>query len=552
MKGASFSIRCLTLGLAPLVFLASCGDPQKNAEKSLEKRDIEFTPGAFLAAASAGDEAAIDLFLEAGMEVDATDAKGNTALIRAAENGQSGTVEKLLGLGADPRHANGLGRDALIMAAGKGYVETARLLLGRGANSRREDVEGWDALSLAGYKGHARMVSLLTADADQEGLDNALLVSSFTGDTRVLQHLLNQGAYINTRSPENQTPLMIASKNGRAEAVRLLLQNQANHHATDSGGNTAAQLARAAGHGEIHDLIGDPGRWGESPVAKEIAEEVNEALDAIAQGQGAEETLRAVPVGSAVPVATEEIAASPAPLRATPVRVDSVAEPPGTDGAVSEPVGNLVEVTPAASAENPSAAGTDVEKHPLPRKPMAALNGSVIRSRSPKMAAVETFALASYRERPLPIALSDVDEDSAEVRLLGREGEGPIRVRPGETIPGTGYRVSGLTRKHVDSKEGQGQLMDVSQISVEDVRTGSTHVLVKEMPGTSSDSFAILTSPNSDYRYVVRTGDVFHTEQPEAGEKDYQVLDIRPSGVVIKDLATGHVSTLSRDGLRQP
>ncbi len=79
--------------------------------------------------------------------------------------------------------------------------------------------------------------------------------------------------------------------------------------------------------------------------------------------------------------------------------------------------------------------------------------------------------------------------------------------------------------------------------------TGAKHLLVKDVAGHSTETYAILESPDSSYRYVFRTGDVFRTVDPTAGEKDYQVLDIRPTGVVIKDLVTEDVSTIARDGI---
>ena len=89
-------------------------------------------------------------------------------------------------------------------------------------------------------------------------------------------------------------------------------------------------------------------------------------------------------------------------------------------------------------------------------------------------------------------------------------------------------------------------------MKVEDTQSGATHLLVKDVSGQTSDTYAILVAPNSQYRYVVKAGDVFRTTQPDIGTKDYQVLDIRPTGVVIKDLATEEVVTVARDGVVNP
>ena len=72
---------------------------------------------------------------------------------------------------------------------------------------------------------------------------------------------------------------------------------------------------------------------------------------------------------------------------------------------------------------------------------------------------------------------------------------------------------------------------------------------MNDISGKSSDTYAILTSADSKYRYAVKSGDVFRTSQPGAGARDYQVLDIRASGVVVKDLVTEEVMTIARDGV---
>ena len=145
--------------------------------------------------------------------------------------------------------------------------------------------------------------------------------------------------------------------------------------------------------------------------------------------------------------------------------------------------------------------------------------------------------------------MNHVEGGQAEIRKLGDQGGASVNVQEGGMIPGTNYVVNDVTKKYVSSKEGKGQMVDVSRVEVQDTSTGSTHLLVKDVSGYSSDTYAILTSAGSDYRYVVKTGDVFRTVQPGQGEKDFQVLDIRPNGVVIKDLVTEEVSTISRNGV---
>jgi len=601
----------IAVTLTTSLLFVGCSDPQKQARKSLETKGYEMTLKDLLVAASAGDVESIDLFNAAGVEIDGADRSGNTALIKAASAGHLQAVEKILGLGADPRQVNSVGRDALISAAAKGYEDVARMLLNRGSDSTIKDTEGWGALSIAAYNGHAGVVSLLSANATPAELDDALLVSSFSGDPKVINTLLGQGANINARSPESKTPLMIAAGVGKMDAVRVLLQNQANPFAVDLDNKTAANLAQVAGFEEVTKLITNPEAWGTSKEGLEVAVEMAKAQEALG-GAGVEETLtKSAPVKTPAVADTANTTGSPAPgengstgapaggpatvTGATPA--GSVATTPATTSGASTKVAST---TPAGASQTtqplsaagsgtsantttalvaapvqagapaqtaPVAAANDSSSVPATRpsvqaarqlreesksKPIVALNGSTIHSRSPEQAPVKTMVLAAYHEESLPIIVDHVDGTSASVRRLDAPGADPVAVEQGAIIPGTDYRVEEVTTRFVSSKEGKGRMVDVSRVKVEDTKKGSTHFLVKDVSGQTADTYAILTAPDSQYRYVVKAGDVFRTTQPDRGAVEYQVLDIRPTGVVIKDLATDEVVTVARDGVVAP
>lgn len=525
--------------VAASFLLIGCSDPQKQAAKILEERGYEAITRDLLVAAGAGDSESLIHFMDAGLDIDSTDAKGNTALINAASAGQLETVEKILGMGADPRHVNLNGRDALLTSSAKGYEDVSRMLLSRGADASVKDKEGWSALSISAYNGHSELVSLLSSRATPDELDDALLVASFSGDPGVINKLLGLGANINARSPEGKTPLMISADGGKADAVRALLQNHANPYAEDNNGQTAANLAELAGHADVKDLILSPSEWGSTPEAMELAAEREEARNAIVDGAAVEETL-----------ASE--ASWVSPENSLAADRETAEETSGAlvqnDQLDAETANASVSAAAAAPpVERKRTAAMQVRKQ-AKEKPVAALNGSTIHSTSPKVAPVKSMILASYHEEPLPIAVEKVDGDRAEIRRLDESGQ-PVEVVTGTVIPGTPYEVKEVTRKFVSSKEGKGRMVDVSRVKIENRESGATHLLVQDVSGQPSDTYAILTSANSNYRYVVKRGDVFRTSQPDLGVKDYQVLDIRASGVVVKDLATDEVVTIARDGV---
>jgi ankyrin repeat protein len=584
------------VGFGVSLFFTACSDPQKVARKSVEAKGYELNVKGLLVAAAAGDVAGLEHFQGAGFDMDSVDPAGNTALIKAAGAGQTVAVERLLGMGADPRKVNGVGRDALLAASAKGYEEAARLLLSRGADTTVRDAEGWGALSIAAFNGHANVVSLLSANATPAELDDALLVSSFSGDAKVIDTLLGQGANINARSPESKTPLMIASEAGKIEAVRTLLQNQANPFAVDLNNQTAANLAVSAGHEKVSQLITDPGQWGKSPEGEKIAGEMQSARTALA-GEGVEETLldgkplqgepnrdllvkktdpgtagteageitnartTTNPAGEVKPGGAGAAPGSPAvaatrtaPVAPTTVAGGSVSASPLAVGTGSKPTVRATPVgDPAASLETKQARIETSRKvrEASKAKPIVALNGSTLHSRFPEEAPVKSMVLAAYHEESLPLVIDGVSGSTASVRRLDQT-TGSIPVEKGAVIPGTPYKVKEVTPRFVSSKEGKGRMVDVSRVEVEDTQSGSTHTLVKDASGQTADTYAILTAPNSQYRYVVKAGDVFRTTQPEVGATDYQVLDIRANAVVIKDLSTDEVTTVARDGVINP
>lgn len=587
------------------ILLVGCSDPQKVAVKGLKKSGYEATSEDFLRAAASGDLAAIDLFQAAGIDIDGIDRSANTALIKAAEAGRVDAVERILGLGADPRAVNASGRDALLVAADKGHEDVIRMLLSRGADTSQRDQKDWSGLALAAYNGHAGVVSLLAATAAPAELDDALLVASFRGKPEVLNTLLGQGANISARSPESKTPLMIASAAGNLEAVRVLLQNRANPYAVDLTNQTAANLALAAGHGEVEHLINHPDSWGGSEQGQKVATEMASAQIALT-GEGVEEVLlegmplagepsrgqttrtgvsetanpsatpatpaataaTAAPVAGAVGPEKAAPSSSPAPLAApilvaTPVSAPVRAAGATTlSGASADPGAALV-TRPAesvsgtgAGAAAPESAATRVEvsrrvREESQNKPIVALNGSTIHSRLPEEAPVEKMVLAAYHEESLPLIVDGVSGTTASVRRLDQSG-GSVAVPEGSVVPGTPYKVKEVSTRFISSKEGKGRMVDVSRVMLEDTARGGTHVLVKDVSGQTADTYAILTAPNSQYRYVVKAGDVFRTTQPGIGTKDYQVLDIRANAVVIKDLSNDKVTTVARDGVIHP
>lgn len=113
-------------------------------------------------AARGGRDDVIPALLAAGVDIEARDARGFTALVLASYNDQLSTTALLLDEGAAP---DGTGEDqintALMGVAFKGYTDIARLLLDRGAAPDRTNGVGQTALMMAALFGQAAIVDLL-------------------------------------------------------------------------------------------------------------------------------------------------------------------------------------------------------------------------------------------------------------------------------------------------------------------------------------------------------------------------------------------------------
>ena len=129
--------------------------------------------------------------LEAGVQPDALDSSGETALGWATFNGHSEIVELLLNSGADANLKNQYGNTPLIYAAAKGRTE-------------------------------------------------------------ILERLILAGAKPSVRSRSDLTPLVLAARDGHSETVRALLKVEPD---VSPGHNMALQAARRRGHKGVVELL---------------------------------------------------------------------------------------------------------------------------------------------------------------------------------------------------------------------------------------------------------------------------------------------------------
>jgi hypothetical protein len=128
-----------------------------------------------MAAITRGDESMTELLLAWGVDVNARDDDGVTALMLAARDGDTALARRLLDRGAIVDARSRAGWTALTYAAWKGHPDVARRLLRAGADPTLTDRSGWSALMHASFR--AAEIGTAEPSATVASLDTRELAS---------------------------------------------------------------------------------------------------------------------------------------------------------------------------------------------------------------------------------------------------------------------------------------------------------------------------------------------------------------------------------------
>ena len=239
---------CLLLTVFVIGLFAFAGCKETNQKPSpedsklgLKLRGYDYDEKSFLRAASTSDEVAVSSFVAAGMSPNVKEpSTGGSALISAATRGDLEMVNTLLRSGADVNQTDEKRFTALLRALQNDREEIANILVARPE---------------------------LDVNAQGEGGANALI--SFVARQRVpaVQDLLNRGANVNLPDSEGDTALNLAVQRGNVELVNLLLSKGADPNIKNKLGGTPLMWAGVFGHKEIAQILLDKGA---DPRAKDV------------------------------------------------------------------------------------------------------------------------------------------------------------------------------------------------------------------------------------------------------------------------------------------
>jgi cytohesin len=216
----------------------------------------------------------LDLLINAGADPNIVSEGSPAALHWAVVKGMAALVDQLLKIGADPNSALPGGRNTgvfegfvpgatpLMIAAREGNFELVNRLLQAGADWTRQDSQGNTAVDVATSAGRVevlRRLERLGADVDYESgrLHNAALLEAVRQqDVDGTRRALAGGARTDLKQERTErTLLMLASLDGNAEIVQLLLDAGAEPNEHTKWGEYPLTNAIVRGHTDVVELL---------------------------------------------------------------------------------------------------------------------------------------------------------------------------------------------------------------------------------------------------------------------------------------------------------
>jgi len=191
--------------------------------------------------------------IRAGANVNAANDLGATPLWAASQNGSEAMVRRLLEAGANPNLALLAGETPVMVASRAGFPKVVELLIAKGANVNAHGSRGQTALMWAVSEKHPEVVKVLLA----HGADLRAKSDVWSQVMAVEPH-----GYLpyNREIPAGgETALMFAARVGDLASAKLLVAAGANVNDTDAWGVSATTLAAHSDFRDVAEFLLDKG-----------------------------------------------------------------------------------------------------------------------------------------------------------------------------------------------------------------------------------------------------------------------------------------------------
>ena len=195
----------------------------------------------------------VQLLLEYGVDVDAKNDNGQTALCWAAQDWPVAAAELLLDNNADVNVQGKYRSTALHRATLRGLEAMVRLLLKNGANPNMKDQDGWTPLHVAALKRHGAIIQVLLDRVDGGSAIVDWVALQLLEPKK--QALLEETAEKKAEATTVLSSLHSAIQERQLGRSKLLLEKGADVNAKDIGGWTHLIIAAADGHMETVQLV---------------------------------------------------------------------------------------------------------------------------------------------------------------------------------------------------------------------------------------------------------------------------------------------------------
>lgn len=238
-------------------------------------------PSSFMIACSENGIKCVQIFIDAGVNLEEKTKEGKTALMFAVEKENVEIASFLIEKGVKLESKDSKGKTALFYAISNSQYLVS-VLIGAGANINARDFEGTTPFMVAVASGKSNLIELfLQLPIDFKAINyqnrSALSFVAQTNDIQTASLLLEKGLEIDQKATNGYTPLLEAVHANKTEMAKFLIARGANATIRDSKGISAVYPAAKNGNLKLlqlliakQALLDTPDSYGFTPLMEAI------------------------------------------------------------------------------------------------------------------------------------------------------------------------------------------------------------------------------------------------------------------------------------------